>query len=48
MITFLSGAVVGAIAILLVVRVNPKLALWFYKAATKVETLIEEKTGKKI
>ena len=48
MIGYIISAVIGAIAALLIVRVNPSLAAYFYKVADKVEDKIEKETGKNI
>ncbi|WZE63584.1 hypothetical protein PANI_CDS0064 [Maribacter phage Panino] len=47
-LAFLAGSVVGAAVFALVLRVNSKIAKYFYKLADKAEEIIEEKTGKDI
>ena len=42
------GAIIGAVAALLVVGNNPKLGRWFYRISNKSEKVIENKTGKDI
>lgn len=48
MLIYIGVYLAGAATALLVVRRNLKIAAWFYKAASKVEKVIEDKTGKNI
>lgn len=48
MFGYLACVVATIVVTLLFIRLNPKIAKFFYKYADKAEGFIEEKTGKNI
>lgn len=48
MVPFILGFLGGGVFLTLFFRVNPKLAVKFFKLTDKIEKFIEDKTGKDI